>query len=394
MSIAPITALEDISLEAALPENDIKSAKPVLGDVPSKPAGKSRFVLYAVIAATMGVGLVLGLSLGLTGKESNSQSSAVSNSDPASTNESPTVVKEVKNYICELANRIPTDGTIILGQSTTLSPDRALEDVPACFEGADTVGAWHSSWYSVIACVSGEMTATFSDVYTPTLNTPSSAFDTRVSAYEGSCGDELACTGTVAMENGGLGSATWTAVKGKTYRLRVQHMPGTNFGVMVTYKRTASNSNTIFDILLNNGILVDDPVVVDVIPVNDVCANADPIPVETVVVGNAGRELSEDLPVCQEGRNLAADGGWYTVQADKTGPMVAEFFAFYTHFDINDFISVYEGSCENGDDVTCVGGTYTYDGTYGYYTWDAVEGVEYKIVVHSTGPFSIDVASL
>jgi hypothetical protein len=160
---------------------------------------------------------------------------------------------------------------------------------------------------------------------------------------------------------------------------------------MVTYKRAPSN--TIFDILLNNGVLVND-IPAEVIPVNDVCANADPIPVETVVVGNAGRELSEDLPVCEEGRNLAADGGWYTVQADKTGPMVAEFFAFYTHFDIDDFVSVYEGHCEDGDDVTCVGGTYTFDGTYGKFTWDAVEGVDYKIVVHSTGPFSIDVKSL
>jgi hypothetical protein len=390
MSIAPSTfpiALEDISLEAALPEKDIKSGKPVLGDAPSKGV-KSRCVLYALIAATMGVGLVLGLSLGLPGNESNSQQSTAVG-QPTVSNSDPETVKKVKNYLCELANRIPTDGTIILGQSTTPSPDRALEDVPACFEGADTVGAWQSSWYSVIACTTGEMTATFSNVYTPTLNTE--AFDTRVSAYEGTCGDELACTGTQAMENGLLGSATWTAVKGKTYKLRVQHMPGTDFGLMVTYKRAPSN--TIFDILLNNGVLVND-IPAEVIPVNDVCANADPIPVETVVVGNAGRELSEDLPVCEEGRNLAADGGWYTVQADKTGPMVAEFFAFYTHFDIDDFVSVYEGHCEDGDDVTCVGGTYTFDGTYGKFTWDAVEGVDYKIVVHSTGPFSIDVKSL
>jgi hypothetical protein len=371
MSIAPI-APQDISLqlEAGLPEDDNKSAKPELGIAPLK-GGKSRFMtFFAVVSAAVGVGLVLGLSLGLTSNESSSQSVAV---------EQPTVgvdesfngstqVKQVKNYLCDFAGQIPTDGTIILGQSTTPSrQDRTLEDVPACFEGADTVGAWQSAWYSVRATMDGEITATFSDVYAPALNTQASAFDTHVSAYVGACGEQLACIGTQDMKNGRLGSATWTAVKGETYKLRVQHIPGADFGLIVNYKTATS--------LLN-----------------DMCANADPIPVDgTVVIGNAGNALPEDLPVCVEGRNLA-DGGWYTVQADKTGPMVADFVAFYSHSDINDYVSVYEGSC--GEAVTCVDGTYAFDGTHGYYTWDAVQGVDYKIVVHSTGPFSLDVESL
>jgi hypothetical protein len=373
MSIAPV-AFEDISLqlEADLSENDKhKSAKAQLCVAPTK-GGKSRFVLLcAVIAATAGVGLVLGLSLGLTSNESNSKSAEVeqppvSNSDPAPMGESFDGSTKVKNYLCALSAQIPTDGTIILSQASTPRQDSALEDVPACFDGANTVGAWESVWYSVLASVDGEITATFNDVYTPTLNTQVSAFDTRVSAYMGDCGEQLACIGTQDMENGRLGSTTWTAVKGETYKLRVQKMPGANFGLLVTYKTATS--------LLN-----------------DVCANADPIPVDgTVVVGNGGHALAQDLPVCQDGRELA-DGGWFTVQADKTGPMVAAFFAFYTHYDINDFVSVYEGSC--GDAVTCVDGTYTFDGSHGYYTWDAVQGVDYKIVVHSTGPFSLDVES-
>lgn len=374
MSIAPVT-FEEISLqlEAGLPEDDNKSAKPEFVGAPSK-RGKSRFMTFSVvIAAVVGVGLVLGLSLGLPGNESNTKSAAVekptvSSSDLGSTFNGSTKVKEVKNYLCAFAGQIPTDGTIILDQSSTPSrQDRTLEDVPACFDGAGTVGAWQSAWYSVLASQDGEITATFNDMYTPTLNTQASAFDIRVSAYEGACGDQLQCIGSLDMENNRLGSATWTAVKGETYKLRVQHMPGVNFGLTVNY-------NTQTSLL------------------NDMCANADPIPVDgTVVIGNAGKALPEDLPVCVEGRRLA-DGGWYTVQADKTGPMVADFVAFYSHSDIDDFVSVYDGSC--GDDVTCVDGTYTFDGTHGYYTWDAVQGVDYKIIVHSTGPFSLDVESL
>jgi hypothetical protein len=382
MSIAP-TTLEDISLqlEAGMSEDDNKSAKAELGVAPSK-GEKSRFATFSVvIAVAVGVGLVLGLSLGLSGNESNSQSVAVeqppvSNSNPESSfNGSTQVKKEVKNYLCAFAGQIPTDGTIILGQSIMpTSQDRTLEDVPACFDGADTVGAWHSAWYSVSACEDGEMTATFNDLYTPTFNTQASALDARVSVYEGSCGEELQCIGTQDqdVENSSLGSSTWTAVKGETYKLRVQHMPGASFGLAVTYNAGTATPSSLL--------------------LNDMCANADPIPVDgTVVIGNAGNALPEDLPVCVEGRQRA-DGGWYTVQADQTGPMVADFVAFYEHSDINDFVSVYEGAC--GDVVSCVDGTYTFDGTHGYYTWDAVEGVDYKIVVHSTGPFSLNVESL
>jgi hypothetical protein len=80
MSIAPI-ALEDISLqlEAGLPEDgNKKTAKAELGLAPSKK-GKSRFVTFSVVvAAAVGVGLILGLSLGLSGNgESNNLPTAV-----------------------------------------------------------------------------------------------------------------------------------------------------------------------------------------------------------------------------------------------------------------------------------------------------------------------------
>jgi hypothetical protein len=386
MSIAPV-AFEDISLqlEAGMPEDGNKSAKADFAAAPLK-GGKSRFVTFSVIiAAAVGVGLVLGLSLGLSGNKSNNSQSAaveqptVSNSNTASTfNGSTQVKKEVKNYLCAFAGQIPADGTIILGQSIMpTSSDYTLEDVPACFDGADTDGAWNSAWYKVRACQDGDMTATFSDLYTPTLNTQASALDARVSAYEGSCGEQLQCIGTQDQDimNTRLGSSTWTAVKGQTYKLRVQHMPGASFGLTVNYSTGTSTASTQSSLLLNN-----------------VCANADPIPVDgTVVIGNAGIPLPEDLPVCVEGRRNA-DGGWYTVQAEKTGRMVANFVAFYEHSDIDDFVSVYEGAC--GDVVTCVDGSYAFDGENGYYTWDAVEGVDYKIVVHSTGPFSLDVTSV
>ena len=126
MSIAPV-AFEDIShqLEAGMPEDGNKSAKADIAVAPLK-GGKSRFVTFSgVIAAAVGVGLVLGLSLGLSGNESNNSQSAavdqptVSNSNPESTfyGSSQVKTKEVKNYLCAFAGQIPADGTIILGQS-------------------------------------------------------------------------------------------------------------------------------------------------------------------------------------------------------------------------------------------------------------------------------------
>jgi hypothetical protein len=98
------------------------------------------------------------------------------------------------------------------------------------------------------------------------------------------------------------------------------------------------------------------------------------------MIGNAGHALPKDLPVCHEERVLA-DGSWYTVTADSTGEFTADFQAWYSHIDNVNFISVYEGDCDEA--LTCVQGSYSFGSSVGRYTWNAVEGVEYKVVVHS-----------
>lgn len=122
---------------------------------------------------------------------------------------------------------------------------------------------------------------------------------------------------------------------------------------------------------------------------DDMCHEAEAAPTDgSVVIGNAGHALRSDLPICHEDRGVV-DGTLYTVTADQTGEFTAEFQAWYSHIDIVNFVSVYEGNCEEA--LTCVEGSYGFDGTTGRYTWNAIEGIEYKVVVHSTGPFALNV---
>jgi hypothetical protein len=126
----------------------------------------------------------------------------------------------------------------------------------------------------------------------------------------------------------------------------------------------------------------------EVVEVN-MCHQAESAPTDgSVMIGNVGHALPKDLPICHEERVLA-DGSWYTVTADSTGEFTAEFQAWYSHIDNVNFVSVYEGDCDEA--LTCVEGSYSFGSSIGRYTWNAVEGVEYKVVVHSTGPFALNV---
>jgi hypothetical protein len=109
-------------------------------------------------------------------------------------------------------------------------------------------------------------------------------------------------------------------------------------------------------------------------------------------MGQAGFPLSEDVPACQQEHGKGG-AHWYTVTADEDGILMGLFLAYYQHSGVDDFVSVYEGDC--GEEFTCVDGTYEFDdGTYGRYTWDAVAGVEYKVIVHSVGAFGLRIVSL
>jgi hypothetical protein len=70
------------------------------------------------------------------------------------------------------------------------------------------------------------MTATFNDLYTP-LSTRKPLPWTLVSLRTREVVEISYSIGTQDMKenNGRLGLSTWTAVKGETYKLRVQHMP-------------------------------------------------------------------------------------------------------------------------------------------------------------------------
>jgi hypothetical protein len=232
-----------LQIEAGLSENDNESAKPALGmGVASSKGAKSRFVtLCGVVAAVVGAGLVIGLSLESTRNDSNSQSVSVeqrkgSNSNPARMDESfENGSTEVNNFLCEIAAQIP-DNRSMLGQfKTTPSQDHALENLQVCFDGAAPFKSWGSSWYWIRPIYDGEITAEFNEV---SRTQDFAAFDIRVSVYEGECGEEPTCMETQGMNDGSLGAATWIAVKGKAYKIRVQHMPGTKFGVVVTSANT------------------------------------------------------------------------------------------------------------------------------------------------------------
>lgn len=225
--------IEPLQLEPDLPEHDDdneRPAKPVLCITAPSKATKNRFlILCAVVAAAVGLRHVLGffsVSSNWTRKESNSLST------DGRMNESFNPGVEIEKILCDLAEQIPTDGIINLGQiPTTPSMDKTLDAVPACFDNADHLRSWYSSWYWIRRPSSGEFTANFNEVFKPANNT--SAFDIHVSAYQGDCGGMLECVGTQGIENGRHGSATWDTIKGKTYVLRVQHMPGTKFEVPV-----------------------------------------------------------------------------------------------------------------------------------------------------------------
>jgi hypothetical protein len=246
--------IEPLQLEPDLPEHDIEhdndngndnevTAKPALCITARSKVTKNRFLIFcAVVSAAVGLRHVLGFSSGSTTTRLESTSESLPDYGRLDESFNPGVDRmdepsfnpgvEIEKILCDLAKQIPTDGIINLGQIvTTPKTDKTLDAVPSCFENADHLRSWYSSWYWIRRPSSGKFTANFNEVFKPANNT--SAFDIHVSAYEGDCGEVLECVGTQGIENGRHGSTTWTTVKGKTYLLRVQHMPGTKFEVPV-----------------------------------------------------------------------------------------------------------------------------------------------------------------
>jgi hypothetical protein len=254
VELSPI-ASRDISdqIEAGLPENGNKSANPMLGVALSKGPKKSRFVTLtcAIVAAVVGVGIVLGLSLDSTGNDSKRQSAAVNVDQPSTSSSSvskrmdesqsfnsngSTSTEAVNNFLCEIAGQIPADTRNNFGKyrATTAGQEHALGDhLPVCFDEALSFKSEFSSWYWFRSQIGGEVSAEFDEI---SKTKRYDAFDLHVSVYEGECGEALGltCMRTQGIEHGSSGSVTWIAVKDKVYKLRVQHMPGAEFGMSIT----------------------------------------------------------------------------------------------------------------------------------------------------------------
>jgi hypothetical protein len=122
------------------------------------------------------------------------------------------------------------------------------------------------------------------------------------------------------------------------------------------------------------------------------CIKADPVVVDgSTTYGQPSSSLSEDVPVCGQDR-VHSSGNWYTVTAEEDGTLMALFFGFHQFAGVSDFVSVFEGDCSG--ELTCFDGTYHFDGLYGYYTWNAVAGVEYKMIAHAGCAFGLRVVTL
>jgi hypothetical protein len=423
-SIAPIDLSRQI--EAGLP---LSTNAPVKEPVKSlatvqKTGGSRRYVLLAIIVAAIGVGTILGLSLGLRQGGSSSEplpvesatatdttttttttdTTTATGADPATPNtDTPantntdtsmdsTVTTEpssdttptdtvtdpatntdtlidtstdssfepiiddlpplvVWEDMCYQAESALTDGTAVFGNAG--QPLR--NDLPICHE--EHVLA-DGAWFTVIADESGEFEAEFSAFY------KHSDIVDFVSIYEGDCDEALTCVEGFYAFDGTAGRYTWDAVEGVQYKVVVHS--------------TGPFALTVYSPAAYGGCLNAQTVVVDGSTVLG------------QVFGEEGHPISDNVPACHQEHGQAG-GNWYTVTADENGTLMGIFFAYYQHSGVDDFISVYEGEC-NGE-LTCVDGTYEFDDEYGYYTWDAVAGVEYKVIADAVGPFGLRIVT-
>jgi hypothetical protein len=122
------------------------------------------------------------------------------------------------------------------------------------------------------------------------------------------------------------------------------------------------------------------------------CLKAKTVVVDgSTIYGKASFALSEDVPVCGQNQ-VQSSGTWFTVTAEEDGTLMALFIGFHQFAGENDFVSLFEGDCS--EELTCFDGTYEFDGLYGYYKWNAVAGVEYKVAANADWLFGLKVVTL
>jgi hypothetical protein len=388
-SIAPLN-ISQVELEAGLPvSKDAPDKEPVKSVAPApKTGGNRNYVLLGVIIVVMGG---LGLALGMTQSGSSPAAAPVesattsdtntitdtntnTNTDPAlddtmdwfpddsysvptiddtteptietSDDYLPPAVVEVFEDMCHEAESVPTDGTHMIGNAG----HRLRKDLPICHKERILADG---SWYTVTADSTGEFTAEFQAWYAHYDNV------NFVSVYEGDCDKELTCVEGIYSFGNPIGRYKWNAVEGVEYKVVVHSTGPFALNIFAPGDR---------------GCLMAETIVVD----------------GDNYMGQASAPISKNIPVCQQ-EHGEGGGSWYTVTADEDGILMGLFAASYQHSGVDDFLSVYEGSC---GEFTCVDGTYEFDGTYGFYTWDAVAGTEYKVLVHSVGAFGLRIVSM
>ena len=204
---------------------------------------------------------------------------------------------------------------------------------------------------------------------------PSTNFDTKVSVFEGTCGN-LTCIGgddnegDSLFENGGncdlASSFMWDSVEGQVYYILV-------------HGRGQATGDFEIDV---------DPVVITN-PPNDMCNYAMDLGINQHF-GTTVNATFDNAGQCGFANNTGP-GVWYTTVGDGN-PYIVETCHNTTDFDTK--ISVFGGSCGN---LTCIGGNDNGGdcGTASLYTWETVPGETYYILVHgrglATGNFGIDV---
>jgi hypothetical protein len=121
------------------------------------------------------------------------------------------------------------------------------------------------------------------------------------------------------------------------------------------------------------------------------CLKAKAVVVDgSTIYGKRSSALSKDIPVCGQDQ-VQSSATWFTVTAEEDGTLMALFSGSNQFAGVNDFVSVFEGDCS--EELTCFDGTYEFDGLDGYYTWNAVAGVEYKLAAHAGCAFGLKVVT-
>jgi hypothetical protein len=184
----------------------------------------------------------------------------------------------------------------------------------------------------------------------------SSAFDTQVGVFTGSCGAFTCVAGNDDL-CGAQSSVTWNSVAGTTYYLYVTGWAGASGSFVVEMICSGPPPAT---------------------PGNDLCANATPLTCGTTVQGSTTASTLTGAPdLCGTALNTAG-GVWYTILGNGSTYTVSTCTG--TTWDTK--IGVFSGTCGA---LACVAGNDDACGLQSSVAWSTVAGTTYTIYVTGFG---------